>query len=118
MTYSPELRKCIDEIKEVMKKHDVGAVVTLHDGQGMSEFGMFLDLPSWSKLQFMEEGRVYIKAHMKSDRENSNRTVNMLVHARDLSGRNFLCLDQIMGQVGKVLNIERDEPKTYRREDQ
>lgn len=50
MQYSPKLKKALQEIDDVMKKHDIGGVVVLHT-PGFSEFKSYID-PSYSCAYF------------------------------------------------------------------
>lgn len=115
--YSVKLRSAIDEIKEILTRYDIGAIVTLHDGLGMSEFGRFIDSPSWSNLRFIKDNKAHFKSYMKSDPVNTNKTMNMLIHARDLCAQNFQVLDSIVTHCESYLEIERDRPLTFTRKD-
>lgn len=82
MQYSPKLKKAMEEMKEILRKHDIAGVVVLHT-PGHSEYLNHLN-PSYSCASINGEGNLDIKAsskHFSSDAERFNKikdTSNML----------------------------------------
>jgi hypothetical protein len=108
--HNPKLRQAIDEIKEILKKYDCAGVVTLHDGEGLSEYGLFIDTPTWSKVK-MDGRRVNIGIHMKSDKANSEKTINMLFAAADLTGHLHGALVDLQKLAKQHVQIDETEPQ-------
>lgn len=54
MQYSPKLKKAMEEIKTILKKYDLGAMVVIHT-PGHSEFVLKVD-PSYSCAKFNQTG--------------------------------------------------------------
>lgn len=63
MQFDPKLKVAMEEIKAVLKKHDIAGVVVLHNndgpGHGHGEYAMVLD-PSYSCAS-LNEGMVRLK---------------------------------------------------------
>jgi hypothetical protein len=108
--YSDELREAMDRIRAVCRKYNCGAVVTLHDGEGMNEFAMMFDVPTWSKLE-MRPGQVRVKIEGKSNPEDAAKTINMLFCADELLGIMKNNTQAIMGVVNQHFKIESDGAK-------
>ncbi len=105
--FSPKLKEAMAEIKEVIKKHDIGGVVILNDGLGHGEFGFFLEEPTWSVIRFMEGGRgVHVKAHMKTKTRMVTRTTNMIFNQLDLVVMAYGVLDKIKSMLSKHTGAE------------
>lgn len=103
----PKLRSVMHEIETVLKKHDVGGFVILSNGEGNSEYRLFIDTPSWSTIRFIKDKEgVHFEGHAKSKPVETNKTVNMLWHLRDVTGQNFLVLDQIKDRIKNHMNVE------------
>jgi hypothetical protein len=68
MQYSPKLKVAMEEIKEILRKHDIAGLVALHT-PGFSEYLMKID-PSYSCAKFDTiEGKagVRIRARLEED---------------------------------------------------
>lgn len=105
-SYDPNLRECMAEIEEVMKRHDCGGFVSLHS-QTHGEFKMIIEAPSWSNVRLVKEGRaLHIKLHMKSAKEKTEATVAMLAGMRDLCALAFDQADKIMKTIETHAKVE------------
>lgn len=66
MQYHPKLKKAMEEIKEILIKHDIAGIVALHM-PGFSEYLMKID-PSYSCAKFEEGGSsIRIRARLQED---------------------------------------------------
>lgn len=83
LNYSPKLKEAAEEIKAILKKHDIAAVVLLHT----PGFGEFINhfTPSYSCVKLVNDGKALeIKASAAEypDKEEKHRvigdTYNML----------------------------------------
>lgn len=111
MQYSPKLKKAMEEIKEILRKHDIAASIVLHT-PGHGEFLNHIT-PTYScgsidevNGKFELKGR---KIHFKNEAERLNKlrdTANMLSIMADLTGRNALNLMQASDFTDKNLNSE------------
>ena len=115
--FSQHLRSVKHKIETVLRQNNVSGSVVLHDGQGMSEYGCFWDLPTWSNLRFvtLKNGsrRVHLKVHMKSNPEDTAATVNALVHAKDVNAFVSKQADVILSQLKNIIKIEMDDKPTF-----
>lgn len=101
MQYSPKLKKAMEEIKEVLKKHDIGGIVCLHN-PGFQEYVNHLN-PSYSAMTLTEnESRFQIKGHRKHYFNNTEMrdqkladTKNMVDHFTTFAGSEFMMFDEI-----------------------
>lgn len=104
--YDPKLREAMDEIVEVLKKHDVGGFIAL-GSRHHAEFKMAIDHMSWSNVRFMKDGeRVHIKLHSKSDHANTEATVGLVASTRDLCALGFQQTEAIMKQIEQHVKVE------------
>ena len=77
MQYSPKLKKAMEEMKEILRKHDIAGVVVLHT-PGHSEYHNHLS-PSYSCASINSEGNLDIKAskkHFSDEAERLNKLTN------------------------------------------
>lgn len=101
-------------IEAVYKKYDLGGVATVSEGRGEVKYRMFIDTPSFSTIDFIRSAEaVHIKMHLKSDRENVERTVNMLVNTKKVIGQMFLNLSEMEELIEQTVKIERGPGKNY-----
>lgn len=106
LTYDPKLREAMAEIKEIMKKYDVGGYVAL-GSKSHYEFAMLIDVPSWSMLRWTtENGQAHLKIYAKSQKENTDATVGLLVNLKDLCALGFGQLQKCEEQLRQVVEIE------------
>lgn len=92
--YDPRLKLVAEEIKAVLKKHNMAGALALASDTH-SEF--VLSFPTWSGLSFAN-GEMRIKLRAKEPAK-WNATVHALFQLRDLSARNFASLDQLSNMV-------------------
>lgn len=59
MTYSPKLKKAMEEIKAILKKHDIAGFILLHDRQGFTEYLNHIN-PSYS-CAFLQDGQFRVR---------------------------------------------------------
>ncbi len=111
MQYSPKLKKAIEEIREILLKHDIAGIVTLH-APGHAEYLNHIT-PSYScckidplKNQFELRAK---KVHFSNDAERHNKlkdTANMLHLLTDVTAKNILPLIDASEQVDEFLGAE------------
>lgn len=106
MQYSPKLKKAMEEIKQILIKHDIGAFVTLHDPDGFSEYLNRID-PSYScaRLEYVAgEMAIRVKTNSKVDgKEKTHKllsdTYNMVYHLSEMVARHaifYMDLEKMM----------------------
>lgn len=102
MQYSPKLKIAMEEIKAVLKKHDIAGAVVLHT-PGHSEFLMKID-PSWSCAK-IERGQIIVR-NIGFSRAKKKKTAEDTV--------NMVCLmGETMGRLGlDMLNLEEKLTQT------
>lgn len=113
MQYSPKLKKVMEEIKAIVKKHDIGAMVVLHS-PGYSEY--LNHLATSYSCAFIEGDKLRIRARLqedfKGDREAWQKkitdTINMLQHFTDVSGPMLLAFFDLIDLIKKKVEIEND----------
>jgi hypothetical protein len=113
--YNPKLRACKHEIAGILKKYNVLANIILADGEGIGEFGMFIgeDTADWSTIRFLKGNRVHLKLYAKSDKENTNKTVNALYHFKDILGMLFMQNEEMIKMIEKHFEIEKTGTGTF-----
>lgn len=112
--FSPRLKAAMKEVENVCKKHNVGGTIILADGYRFSEYRLGIDIPSWSTARFLREGKViHTQIYMKTKPEESNRTTNMVIHLRDVTGQMFLMLDKLVKQYGQSVEIVETSPPKW-----
>lgn len=87
MQYSPKLKKAMEEIKSVLKKHDIAGFVVIHT-PGFSE-NLNHITPSYSCAKMVTEGIQFkIESAKVGGKENAtkiaNDTYNMITHFADV----------------------------------
>lgn len=103
--YDPRLREAMDEIKYVMKKHDIGGYISLHS-KSHSEFQLAIDIPTWSIARFIREGAgVHLKLYTKSRHADTENTVAMIASIMDLSGMAFMQCKQLMEKIEQQIKV-------------
>lgn len=90
MQYSPKLKMAAEDIKDVLKKYDIAAVVVLHT-PGFSEY-LFAVTPTYSCAE-LDGGRFRVKiklSHYNDDKKMRDRfvkdTTNMMYHLSHITG--------------------------------
>ncbi len=109
MQYSPKLKKAMEEIRDVLNKHDIGAYVVLHT-PGHSEYLLKID-PTYSCARF-DGDHVRIKA-LRKDFPNKQAweekvagTSNMLSLLGSVGGRTAVAILDISKQLDKIVDAE------------
>lgn len=76
------LKKAMKEIDKIIEKYNINAIVLLADGKENGEYKIYHDTPKWSMISFNQKENdkieAHIKLHMKSNNENTRRTVNSI----------------------------------------
>lgn len=105
-SYDANLRQAMSEIEEILKKHDIGAFVSLHS-RSHGEFKMCIETPTWSNARFVKNGdAVHIKLYMKSEHKKTEDTVAMLASMKDMAAMCFAHANQIMDTVEYHAKVE------------
>ena len=111
MQYSPKLKKAMEEIKEILHKHDIAGVVAIHT-EGHAEYLNHIT-PSYSCANIDElNGKFELrakKAHFSNDAERLNKlraTANMLSLLSDVTARNAMSLMQASAAADSLFNAE------------
>lgn len=109
MQFSPKLKVAAEEIKAILKKHDIAAAIVLHT-PGHAEFVLEIE-PSYSCAKLIPNG-----VHFKAKREDYNDelkrnqvvsdTVNMLSLLSDVTAQNAMNLITVAEQLEKILDVE------------
>jgi hypothetical protein len=125
MQYSPKLKAAMEEIKAIIRKHDVAAFVVLHE-PGFSEY--FTEIsPSYSCAKFEAGGSaIRIKAkveedfggHVEAQQAALHHTSNML-HLLGLTGGKIaMNLFEVSEQFDKHTGARHDPEVHYPHTDQ
>jgi hypothetical protein len=101
MQYSPKLKKAMEEIKAIVNKYDIGAIICLHT-PGFREYMQKVD-PSYSALKFKPDGSGYNvlgkASHYGGDKHKRDEmlanTKNMIENFVESSGIFFMTFDEI-----------------------
>lgn len=110
-----KLKVVAEEIKEILRKHDVAGAVALHT-PGYGENFMHLN-PSYSCAYMIEDSeiRFYAKrADFKTSEEQWQKiadTSNMLKMLLDLSGFNFMGLEHLSKTLDAITGLEHTQLK-------
>lgn len=110
MQYSPKLKMAMEEIKAIISKYDIGAMITLTDEKEFTEYLNRLD-PSWSAIR-AEGDKVTLLVnpeHYGGDKEKRNKavaaTLGMLDTFIERSGITFMQYENLAKQL-KDQNID------------
>ncbi len=110
MQYSPKLKKAMEEIKAILIKHDIAAVVVLHSPP-FSEYSTHIN-PSYSCASFVDNVfRVRAKAedfggNVEIRNQKLKDTANMLHHLSTVGKQISSGLAEVSEQVDKHLDAE------------
>lgn len=114
MQYSPKLKKAMEEIKEILRKHDIAGTITLHT-VGHAEYLNHIT-PSYSCAKIDElTGKFELRArkiHFSNEAERLNKltaTSNMLSLLADVTAKNVLNLINASEVTDKFLNAEHGD---------
>lgn len=111
MEYSPKLKKAMQEIKAVIEKYDIAALVVLHT-PGNSEYLLELS-PTYSCAKF-EGNNLRIRAKLvddfkgdkKAHKQKLTDTSNMLSSLSETGGRTILSLMDVSDKLDKIIDAE------------
>lgn len=115
MQYSPKLKTAIEEIKQILRKHDIAGIVVLHT----PGFGEYLNhiTPSYSCASIDNlSGRYQLKGrkeHFSNEAERHNKlkdTCNMMRTLADLTGKSALNLLEAAKATDKFLDAQHEGP--------
>jgi hypothetical protein len=101
-----KLKVAAEEIKEILRKHDIAAVVTLHS-PGHGEYFFHLN-PSYScayvyndnELRFYSKKEDYNSPEEQFEKQNA--TVNMMRILTDLAGMNYMMLEPLTRKIEEI----------------
>lgn len=117
MQYSPKLKKAMEEIAAVIKKHDIAGVVVLHT-PNYSEHRMFLQ-PSYSCVSEFSDNHIRVKAKaaeydsIEARNAAIRDTTNMFHHLANLGGKQTLMLMDVADMVNAKVKAEHDSRSGY-----
>lgn len=93
MQYSPKLKKAMEQIKAIVKEHDIAAFVVLNDGAGFSEYLNAVS-PSYSCAILQEDlirfRLVTAEVGKQKARQLAEGTYNMVSHFAETIGKHAL----------------------------
>lgn len=112
---NPKLYKLNTQIKELLKKNNVMGTFFLADGEGHGEYCLGIDVPDWSKIKF-DGPKVSIGIHMKSDKENSAKTINGVLTLRQMMDTLLNEHDTIVSAIMNKVSIQQSPSKFIERD--
>lgn len=117
MIYSPKLKKAMTDIKSILAKYDIAALVVLHDyaesGNGFGEYYIKLD-PGYSVAKIEGNGMVRFRAKLDEDYKGDIKarnhrlaaTANMLDILATKSAELSLGTIKLSERFGELINVE------------
>jgi hypothetical protein len=102
MQYSPKLKKAMEEIKAILKKHDIAGCIILHT-PGFSEYLNHIET-SYS-VAWHENGGIRVKSKGR-DNKHLTDTVNMIHHFGAISGQQALAFMDLEEMLKSKMDIE------------
>lgn len=117
--YDPVLKEAIEEIKAIIKKHDIGGAVLLH-GKNHSEFLMEIS-PSWScmELEHIKDGaygirfKAKIATGPKHEQERAAWTAGMIMSLTEETAFLNEQFTKLAAMLGKHMGIEHISKMTH-----
>lgn len=116
MQYNPILKKALEEIKPILKKYDVGALVVLHL-PGHAEYFYRID-PGYSCLKFINGSAVRFNIkleHYNNDKKLREKfvaeTANMLNLLSETGGRVLLQLMDLSKNFDKAVGAQHTDTR-------
>lgn len=114
MQYSPKLKRVMEDIKAILDKEDVGAIIILHE-PGATEFVNKVN-PSYSCASF-EGDELRIKAKLQEDfggdkqawTQKVSDTYNMIHHFVSISANMYLTYSHIEQLMKKHVEVVRKD---------
>lgn len=116
MNFSPKLKEAMAEIRAILRKHDIGAHVILHE-PGFSEFLMRID-PTWSVMRYETQRQLGIRfralleefgGDKAAQKKAINDSVNLVVHLRDLLSRDAVLMERLYEMLRERFEITETE---------
>lgn len=104
----PKLKTAAEEIKAVLKKHDIGAVVVL-GSQSHTEFLIEI-APTWS-CAWMEGNFLRIRSQrseypsLEAQKKKLEDTVGLVMGFIDASRRNIESLEAVVALIGQKMDV-------------
>jgi len=117
LNYSPKLKTAMEEIKEIMNKHDIGGIVIIHT-PGFGEHYTKIN-PSYSALELKQREGILMKGRnnekFKGDSKKHLKAIenslNLLKIICDLAGRTILPLINASEMLDKYYDASHDKGK-------
>lgn len=109
MQYSPKLKTAAEEIKAILKKHDIAASIVLHT-PGHSEFVLEIT-PTYSCAK-LNHDNIHFKAKKADFNDELKRqqtisdTANMMSLLSEVTAKNAMMLIQVSEQFDKIVGAE------------
>lgn len=114
MKGNTKLKVAIEEIKDILKKHDIAGSVALHtDGHG--EFMIYLNT-SYSCAYHIEDNSIHLyskkddKSTPEERTEKQRQTSNMLRILTECTGINFCNLETVSRELDNLIGAEHTDP--------
>lgn len=115
--FDPKLKEAAEEIKVVLRKHDIAGVFELFNGEGHAEFIYHIEEPTWSCLHWDKEGirfRAKAKTGGPMEKAKAAATINMIHIMRDVASNTFEFADRLVKLVHQHFDIEVEKGRfTY-----
>ena len=112
---SQKLKGAMEEIKEILDKHQIAGTIFLADGDKCGEFLIGIDRPDWSNIRFIERAdgstAIHTKVHMKSAPKETNMTINALYNLQGMMGNVFMMQKAICDDWESKIEIEKEAGK-------
>ncbi len=109
--FDPNLKMAAEEMKEILKKYDIGGHITLVSPTH-SEF-MFAISPSWSCARFTADtNQIHFKAtqEMFGSKEEckkaQERSLHLILQIRDMGAQAFHVMENVRVQLSKFFDID------------
>ncbi|RYE17069.1 MAG: hypothetical protein EOP45_16440 [Sphingobacteriaceae bacterium] len=111
MQYSPKLKKAMEEIKDILSKHDIAGLVILHTAPGYTEFLNKLD-PTYSCIKVTGD-QIRFKAKLEDYngdkeawRKKTTESLNLLASITECGIHVLAPLSHFSDQLTKELQAE------------
>lgn len=110
MNFSPKLKIAADEIKEILKKHDIGGSVILHT-PGYGEHVLKID-PSYSAMKFkvLPTGITTLQIKIDEDEIGKKAAKKLLTDTVNLHG---VLLEMTKNHLSQLLLIDEELRKRF-----
>lgn len=114
MTPQTKLKVAAEEIKEILKKHDIAGAVVLHT-KGHGEHFIHLNT-SYSCAYIYDDDHVRFRAKaedydtVEQRNEAQQSTANMLHILTECTGKNYLALEPLSKKIDELTNAKHFNP--------